>query len=181
MKSERDLKLGSVLGLRQSGIPESPRVHSPTITIIRTVNSRAGMPSDIPEITDYPTLTLGHIHSSCTDLHIVGLELKIYGLDEIRDSELPISVVVSWMWPRKEALRLTVVQIATHGRCNNKKQMAYFAHGLLGHLNEVSQGKRRRRDVIIVTLVSPSPLYSMCGNIESSVLGPTESRFENSR
>jgi hypothetical protein len=52
------------------------------------------MSEGIPETTHYPTLALGHKHSSSKDLHIVGLELKIYGLEEIRDSTLPLAVVV---------------------------------------------------------------------------------------
>lgn len=32
---------------------------------------------------------------SCTVVHIVGLKLHVYGLEEIKGSELPIAAVVS--------------------------------------------------------------------------------------
>jgi len=53
------------------------------------------MPTKRLEETHYPSLTLGHPHSSCKDISIVGLDLKIYGLDEIKGNKLPIAAVVS--------------------------------------------------------------------------------------
>lgn len=47
------------------------------------------------EGTNYPSLTSGHPESSCTDILIVGLHVKVYGLDEIKGSKLPIAAVVS--------------------------------------------------------------------------------------
>jgi len=49
----------------------------------------------LPETTDYPSLALEHASFSCTDVHIVGLQLKVYGLEEIKGSNLPIAAVVS--------------------------------------------------------------------------------------
>ena len=48
----------------------------------------------IPEHTDYPTLTLGHHATSCSIVHIVGLEVHVYGLEEIKGSSLPVAAVV---------------------------------------------------------------------------------------
>jgi hypothetical protein len=48
----------------------------------------------IPEHTDYPTLTLGHPATSCSIVNIVGLEVHVYGLQEIKGSSLPIAAVV---------------------------------------------------------------------------------------
>lgn len=47
------------------------------------------------EGTHYPSLTGGHPDSSCTDISIVGLHVKVYGLEEIEGSNLPIAAVVS--------------------------------------------------------------------------------------
>nr|XP_031861474.1 uncharacterized protein CI109_003078 [Kwoniella shandongensis]KAA5528546.1 hypothetical protein CI109_003078 [Kwoniella shandongensis] len=74
---------------------------------------------------------LGHPEVSEKDLSIVGLDLKVYGLDEIKDSKLPVAVL-----------------IATHGRTGNLKHMIPFAQGVLGEV----KGKERKRDLIIVTL-----------------------------
>lgn len=52
------------------------------------------MTKPIPVDTDYPTLDLGHPHASCKDVSIVGLNVKIYGLEEIKHSSLPIAAVV---------------------------------------------------------------------------------------
>ncbi|KAL7421065.1 hypothetical protein Q5752_003949 [Cryptotrichosporon argae] len=84
---------------------------------------------------DYPSLNLGHPAVSETDVSIVGLDLKVYGLDEIRGSTLPLAVV-----------------IALHGRCNSLKNMVWFAHGLLGELGARGPASARRRDVVVVTL-----------------------------
>ncbi|KAK1922696.1 Alpha/Beta hydrolase protein [Papiliotrema laurentii] len=91
--------------------------------------------SPIPESTDYPSLRLGHPTTSCTSVNIVGLDVKVYGLDEVKHSSLPLAAV-----------------IATHGRCNNQKQMAHLAHGLLGHISVLAQDHPRTRDVIVVTV-----------------------------
>ena len=112
--------------------------------------------------TDYPTLQCGHPSSSKTEISIVGLELRVFGLDEIRESKLPVAVVVSMCYriPRDlcypilvSAIQLTV-QIAAHGRLNKKEQMEPFAHGLLGAVRDRYNEGARRRDVIVVTLVS---------------------------
>ncbi|RSH95099.1 hypothetical protein EHS25_000185 [Saitozyma podzolica] len=84
---------------------------------------------------DYPSLTLGHPDKSLTTIHIVDLKLNIYGLEEIKGSGLPVAAV-----------------IATHGRMNKKEQMGYFAQGLLGEIEQMSKGKEKKRDVIVVTL-----------------------------
>jgi hypothetical protein len=46
------------------------------------------------EKTDYPSLDMGHSFSR-TNLSIVGLELQVYGLDEIKESSKPIVALVS--------------------------------------------------------------------------------------
>ncbi|WVQ81181.1 hypothetical protein IAT38_003303 [Cryptococcus sp. DSM 104549] len=81
----------------------------------------------------YPGLTLGHPEVSVTDLHIVGLELKVYGLEEIRGSGLPVAAM-----------------IAAHGRMNNQKNMKYFAQGILGEVAAKPQAEKKR-DLIVVT------------------------------
>jgi hypothetical protein len=41
------------------------------------------------EKTDYPALDMGHSFSR-TDISIVGLEVQVYGLEEIKESNKPI-------------------------------------------------------------------------------------------
>ena len=43
----------------------------------------------------FMALSLGHLGSSCKQVSIAGLELKVFGLEEIKDSSLPIACVVS--------------------------------------------------------------------------------------
>lgn len=45
------------------------------------------------EFTDYPSLAMGHEFSK-TDLSIVGLDLQVFGLEEIKDSQKPIVALV---------------------------------------------------------------------------------------
>ncbi|CAD6572983.1 MAG: hypothetical protein TREMPRED_000703 [Tremellales sp. Tagirdzhanova-0007] len=97
------------------------------------------MTDPIPEHTHYPTLTLSHSDVSCKDVSIVGLDVKVYGLEEIKHNSLPIAAV-----------------IALHGRTNNQKQMAFFSYGLLGQEKALSKGKNRRRDMIVITLDLPN-------------------------
>lgn len=52
------------------------------------------MPGKALEQTHYPSLGEGHPVTSCTDISIVGLEIKVYGLEEIKHSSLPIAAVV---------------------------------------------------------------------------------------
>jgi hypothetical protein len=47
------------------------------------------------EQTDYPTLSLGHT-ASCLSVSIVGLDVKVYGLEEIKGSTKPIAALVSF-------------------------------------------------------------------------------------
>lgn len=49
----------------------------------------------IPENTDYPTLNLGYNETSCQTVNIVGLDVKVYGLEEVQSSSLPLAAVVS--------------------------------------------------------------------------------------
>lgn len=44
---------------------------------------------------DYPALDLGHKTGSRTTLSLVDLDVHIWGLEEIKGSQLPIGVVVS--------------------------------------------------------------------------------------
>lgn len=46
------------------------------------------------EKTDYPSLSMGH-EFSMTPLSIVGLDLQVFGLEEIRQSTKPIVALVS--------------------------------------------------------------------------------------
>lgn len=50
----------------------------------------------IPETTDYPALSLGYAASSCTSVNIVGLDVKVYGLEEAKSSLLPLAAIVSY-------------------------------------------------------------------------------------
>ena len=45
------------------------------------------------DITDYPALAMGHDFSK-TEVSIVGLDLQVFGLDEIRESKKPIVALV---------------------------------------------------------------------------------------
>ncbi|ORY33053.1 hypothetical protein BCR39DRAFT_520946 [Naematelia encephala] len=86
-------------------------------------------------MTDYASLNMGHPATSCRLVLLAGFQVKVYGLDEIRSSDLPIACI-----------------IATHGRLSNQKRMSNFVYGLLGHIGQISQGKKKKRDVIVVTL-----------------------------
>ncbi len=50
--------------------------------------------SSVLKQTIYPSLALGHPHVLSTEVSIVGLDLRVYGLEEIKDSKLPIAAVV---------------------------------------------------------------------------------------
>ena len=52
--------------------------------------------ADVITTTDYPSLQCGYPSSSKTEISIVGLELRVFGLDEIRQngSGLPVAAVV---------------------------------------------------------------------------------------
>lgn len=52
------------------------------------------MATRVDVLTDYPSLSCGHPNSSRTTIIIVGLEVVVFGLEEIRQSNLPIAVVV---------------------------------------------------------------------------------------
>jgi hypothetical protein len=43
--------------------------------------------------TDYPSLAMGHDFSK-TDLSIVGLDIQVFGLEEIKESTKPIVALV---------------------------------------------------------------------------------------
>ncbi|WVW79583.1 hypothetical protein I302_101552 [Kwoniella bestiolae CBS 10118] len=84
--------------------------------------------------TDEPSLTFGHPESSVTELSIVGLHLRVYGLKEIEGSDRPLAVL-----------------IAAHGRTNSQKNMITFSQGILGEAGTKSEGDRKR-DLLVVTL-----------------------------
>lgn len=44
---------------------------------------------------DYNMLALNHKEPSLTDLHISGLPIHVYGLQEVKDSKRPLAVMVS--------------------------------------------------------------------------------------
>jgi hypothetical protein len=48
------------------------------------------------EKTDYPALDMGHSFSR-TDISIVGLEVQVYGLEEIKGSNKPIVGLVRFL------------------------------------------------------------------------------------
>ncbi|WVQ93019.1 hypothetical protein IAU59_000082 [Kwoniella sp. CBS 9459] len=92
------------------------------------------MPKPVLDKTDYPSLTLGHPEVSVRDVGIVGLHVKVYGLEEIKSSARGVAVL-----------------IAAHGRMNSQKNMAPFAQGIIGEIASKPEGKRKR-DLIVVTL-----------------------------
>ena len=53
---------------------------------------QANMPST--SVTQHDSMDLGYPHVSVIDISIVGLQLKIYGLEEIKGSNLPVAAVV---------------------------------------------------------------------------------------
>jgi len=61
-----------------------------------THSTTPAMSFAIPETTDYPSLSLGYSNASCTTVNIVGLDVKVYGLEETRSSSLPLAAVVSF-------------------------------------------------------------------------------------
>ncbi|KAL1407506.1 hypothetical protein Q8F55_006939 [Vanrija albida] len=95
------------------------------------------MPSTVLHAMDYPALTLGHGTPSKRTLDLVDLTVHVYGLDEIRGSSRPLSVI-----------------IASHGRCNSVKNMHFFAVGLLGELRRLDRkgARERTHDALVVTL-----------------------------
>lgn len=56
------------------------------------------------ELTDYDSLAMGH-DFSMKEVSILGLDLQVFGLEEIRDSEKPIVAVVSTRSPRSATRR----------------------------------------------------------------------------
>ena len=66
------------------------------------------------EKTDYPALDMGHSFSR-TDISIVGLDVQVYGLEEIKGSNKPIVGLVrfisSLLSPRSSSLPLFAVTL----------------------------------------------------------------------
>jgi len=66
------------------------------------------------EKTDYPALDMGHSFSR-TDISIVGLDVQVYGLEEIKGSNKPIVGLVrfisSLLSPRRSSLPLFAVTL----------------------------------------------------------------------
>jgi hypothetical protein len=98
-------------------------------------------------VFDFPSLILDYKPFSKKTVTLVDLDVHVYGLDEIRDSQRPIAVVM-----------------LSHGRCNHAMNMEPMASGLLGEfgrLEREDKGRRARtRDVVVVTLVSGAQLCS---------------------
>ncbi|OCF56102.1 hypothetical protein L486_06043 [Kwoniella mangroviensis CBS 10435] len=92
------------------------------------------MSSNVIHKTDEPSLTFGHPDSSVTELNIVGLHLRVYGLKELEGSDRPLAVL-----------------IAAHGRTNSQKNMITFSQGILGEVYAKPK-EERKRDLLIVTL-----------------------------
>jgi hypothetical protein len=61
-------------------------------------DTRIRMTARMPPIekTDYPALDMGHSFSR-TDISIVGLEVQVYGLEEIKGSSKPIVGLVRFL------------------------------------------------------------------------------------
>jgi len=57
------------------------------------------------EKTDYPALDMGHSFSR-TDISIVGLDIQVYGLEEIKGSKKPIVGLVRVLSPCFSSLLL---------------------------------------------------------------------------
>nr|ODO03828.1 hypothetical protein L204_00167 [Cryptococcus depauperatus CBS 7855] len=99
-------------------------------------SDKASSGARILQKTDYPSLAKDYPEPSVRDVNIVGLELKVYGLEEIRTSDRPL-----------------VVMISCHGRMNSQKDMKYFAQGILGEISSKNRNGQYR-DLVVVTLAS---------------------------
>ncbi|WRT69279.1 uncharacterized protein IL334_006263 [Kwoniella shivajii] len=91
-----------------------------------------------PEVrhkTDESSLTFGYPTVSVKEVSIVGLECKVYGLEEVQNSDKPLAVLV-----------------AAHGRTNSQKNMITFSQGILGIVNDETKNRNSKRDLLIVTL-----------------------------
>ncbi|WVO15427.1 hypothetical protein L204_103085 [Cryptococcus depauperatus] len=97
-------------------------------------SDKASSGARILQKTDYPSLAKDYPEPSVRDVNIVGLELKVYGLEEIRTSDRPL-----------------VVMISCHGRMNSQKDMKYFAQGILGEISSKNRNGQYR-DLVVVTL-----------------------------
>ena len=80
-------------------LPNAPIHYANTAYIVlRDRDQRYRMTARMPPIekTDYPALDMGHSFSR-TDISIVGLEVQVYGLEEIKKSNKPIVGLVRFL------------------------------------------------------------------------------------
>ncbi|KAL1409340.1 hypothetical protein Q8F55_003322 [Vanrija albida] len=94
-------------------------------------------PGGPEHVMDFAPLHLDHPTASKTTIWIADLDVHVFGLDEIRGSDLPIGVVT-----------------IAHGWANKASQLDGMATGLLGEIRrlDAEAGHTRRRDVLVVTM-----------------------------
>ncbi len=69
--------------------------HVPIPTDRAMMDARKINPMDAAHVMDFGNLALGHPDASHKNVWLVDLAVNVYGLEEIKDSNRPISVVVS--------------------------------------------------------------------------------------
>ncbi|WOO79942.1 uncharacterized protein LOC62_02G003456 [Vanrija pseudolonga] len=94
-------------------------------------------PGGPEHVMDFAPLHLDHPPASKKTVWIADLDVHVFGLDEIRGSDLPIGVVT-----------------IAHGWANKASQMDGMATGVLGEIRRLDReaGGTRRRDVLVVTM-----------------------------
>lgn len=54
-------------------------------------------PMDNAHVMDWAPLNLGHPIVSMKEVNLIDLGVQVFGLEEIKGSDLPIAMVVSWV------------------------------------------------------------------------------------
>jgi len=57
---------------------------------------------------DWAPLHLGHPHASKKTLHLSDMDVHVFGLDEIKGSELPVAIIVSERQPTRISIAVFV-------------------------------------------------------------------------
>ncbi|BEJ13460.1 hypothetical protein CspHIS471_0306340 [Cutaneotrichosporon sp. HIS471] len=116
-------------------IPHPDNVPIPTDRVM--MDARKINPMDAAHVMDFGNLALGHPTASHKNVWLVDLAANVYGLEEIKGSNRPISVVM-----------------LAHGWANKAKQMEAMASGLVGEsLRLAREGDREvTHDMLVVTL-----------------------------
>lgn len=52
-------------------------------------------PMDQAHVMDWAVLSLGHEAASKTTVHLIDMDVHVFGLEEIKGSDLPVSILVS--------------------------------------------------------------------------------------